>query len=74
VLEGGTAFITDLGMTGPHDSVIGMRKDLVLERFVYGMPHAFRVAKQGVRFQGVIITAERFTGKAEAIERINLAV
>ena len=72
VLEGATAFITDLGMTGPHDSVIGMRKDLVLDRFVNGLPHAFRVAKQGVRLQGVVITCERFTGKAEQIERINI--
>ena len=74
VFEEGTAFITDMGMTGPHDSVIGMRKDLVLERFVNGMPHAFRVAKQGVRFQGVIITAERDSGKATQIERINIEV
>jgi 2',3'-cyclic-nucleotide 2'-phosphodiesterase len=73
VLEGGTAYITDLGMTGPHDSVIGMRKDLVLDRFVHGMPHAFRVAKQGVRFQGVIITADRATGRAKNIERIDVA-
>ena len=74
IFEGGTAFITDMGMTGPHDSVIGMRKDLVLERFVNGMPHAFRVAKQGVRFQGVVITADRDTGLASHIERLNLAV
>ncbi len=74
LIDGVTAFITDLGMTGPHDSVIGMRKDLVLERFVHGLPHAFRVAKHGVRLQGVVITAERFTGKAEEIERINIEV
>ncbi len=71
ILDGGTAYITDVGMTGPHDSVIGMRKDLVLDRFVNGMPHSFRIAKQGARLQAVLIRADCATGQAISIERID---
>jgi metallophosphoesterase (TIGR00282 family) len=74
VLGNHTAFITDVGMTGPHDSVIGMRKDLVLERFVRGLPHAFKVAKNDVRFQAAFISVERASGKALGIERIDIPV
>ncbi len=69
-----TAYLTDLGMTGPHDSVIGMRKDLVLDRFVNGMPHSFQPAKNDVRFQGAIIRASRATGSAIGIQRIDIPV
>ncbi len=71
VTEKGTAYITDLGMTGPHDSVIGMRKDLVLDRFVLGLPSAFKVAKQGIRFQAVVISVDRDTGRAVSIDRLD---
>ncbi len=74
ILDGETAYITDVGMTGPHDSVIGMRKELVLDRFVNGMPHAFRIAKHGLRFQAVLIQADSATGKALTIERIDQSV
>ncbi len=74
ILEGGTAYITDVGMTGPHDSVIGMRKDLILDRFVNGMPHSFKLAGQGARFQAVLIQADSKTGRAVAIERIDMPV
>jgi metallophosphoesterase (TIGR00282 family) len=74
VLGDHTAFITDVGMTGPHDSVIGMRKDLVMERFVRGLPHAFKVAKNDVRFQAALISIERASGKALGIERIDIPV
>lgn len=72
ILEGGTAYITDIGMTGPHDSVIGMRKELMLERFVSGMPGSFKVAKQGARLQAVLVKADAATGRASSIERIDL--
>jgi metallophosphoesterase (TIGR00282 family) len=74
IQEGGTAFITDLGMTGPHDSVIGMRKDLVVDRFVTGMPHSFKPAKGGVRFQAALIEADPATGRATGMERIDVPV
>lgn len=74
ILDPGCAYLTDLGMTGPHDSVIGMRKDLVLERFVNGMPNSFQPAKHNIRFQGALIRADRNTGAAESISRIDIPV
>ena len=73
ILPSGTAYITDLGMTGPHDSVIGMRKDLVLERFVTGLPTSFKPGKSGGRLQGVLVDADAETGSAVAIERVDIA-
>jgi hypothetical protein len=72
ILQGGTAFITDVGMTGPHDSVIGMRKDLVLSRFVTGLPESFKPATSGVLFQAALVTADTASGKASRIERISI--
>jgi hypothetical protein len=74
ILAGGTAFLTDVGMTGPHDSVIGMRKELVLPRFVTGLPESFKPATGGVLFQAALITADEKTGRASAIERISVPV
>ncbi len=59
---------------GPHDSVIGMRKDLVMDRFVHGLPHPFRVAKGDPRFQGVLIEIDRASGNALSIERVDRPV
>jgi len=73
VLPKGTAYITDLGMTGPHDSVLGRRTDRVLEAVVSGMPKPFDVAKGDVRMCGVLISVDSGTGKASAIERIVVA-
>lgn len=71
VLAGGTAYITDLGMTGPHDSVIGVKDEPVLRRFLTGMPARFEPATGDVRLQGALIRAEP-TGRATSIERIDL--
>ena len=57
VLAGGTAFMTDLGMTGPHDSVIGVRKEVILRRFLTGAPARFDVADGGVLVQGALVEA-----------------
>ena len=73
VLPNGTAYITDVGMTGPHDSVIGVDTRPVLARFVNGMPSRFETASANPRLNGVIITANPTTGRAEAIKRVNLS-
>ncbi len=70
ILSSGTAFITDAGMTGPLDSVIGMNKDFVLERFLTQMPVRFEVATENVELQGVFLTVDSSTKKAASIERI----
>jgi metallophosphoesterase (TIGR00282 family) len=70
VLPGGTAYITDLGMTGPYDSVIGMEKEPVIQKFLTGLPVRFDVAKGNVRLCAVLIRADLETGRAVSIERI----
>ena len=72
ILPGGTAFLTDVGMTGPHDSVIGMRKELVLGRFSTGLPQSFKPSNKGARLQAVLIEADSETGLADLIERIDI--
>jgi 2',3'-cyclic-nucleotide 2'-phosphodiesterase len=70
VLPGGTAFITDVGMCGPWDSVIGVRKDLVLERFLSARPVSFEPAKRDVWLQGAIVDVDETTGLARGIVRV----
>jgi len=70
ILPGGTAFITDVGMVGPLDSVIGIRKELSVERFLTQRPTGYEVAKGLVYLQGVVIDLDDATGKARTIERI----
>jgi metallophosphoesterase (TIGR00282 family) len=71
ILEGGTAYITDVGMTGPHDSIIGVEKAAALSRFLTGLPARLEPASEGLRLQAVIITANDQSGRAEAIERLD---
>ena len=74
ILTNGTAYITDIGMTGPHDSVIGVRKELILDKFITGMPHAFKLANRGIRLQAVRIRVDVDSGHAVGIERVDLPV
>jgi len=69
ILPEGTAFQTDVGMTGPYESVIGMRPDKVLERFLLGTPRPFEPAKRDVQLRGAIVDADEETGRALAIRR-----
>jgi len=71
VLPGGTAYITDVGMTGPHDSVIGMQREAVLNRFVNGLPARMEPAADNPRLQAVVLTIDDATGRASGIERID---
>jgi len=70
VLPGGTAYISDIGMTGPRDSVIGFSLETVLPRFTRHLPTRFAVAEGPVSFNAVIITADPATGTASAIEQV----
>jgi metallophosphoesterase (TIGR00282 family) len=74
VLPGGTAFITDVGMTGPYASVIGVDRDLAIKKFLNQMPVRYIPAKEDVRLCGVIIDADEETGKARSISRLELRV
>jgi hypothetical protein len=70
ILPGGTAYITDAGMTGPYDSVLGRDKDRVIKSLVTGMPHPYDVATGDVRLCGVLVEADASTGRAVGIERV----
>ena len=72
VLPQGTAYITDCGMTGPYESVIGRRIDRVLHKFTTGMPAPFDVATGDVRLCGALATIDAGTGRAESIVRVVL--
>jgi metallophosphoesterase (TIGR00282 family) len=73
VQPGGTAAITDAGMTGPHDSVIGVEADLAIRRMRTGMPVRFRPAEGGVRLEGVLVDCDA-DGRATAIEPVRVEV
>lgn len=70
ILPGGTAYITDAGMTGSIDSVIGIERDAIIKRFLSGIPTRFEAATENVWLMGVAVTIDLETGKATSIERI----
>jgi len=70
VLPGGTAYITDVGMTGPYDGVIGVKKELVIGRFLNNMPVRFEPATDDARLCAVVVEADEDTGRAKSIQRI----
>jgi metallophosphoesterase (TIGR00282 family) len=73
ILPKGTACITDVGMTGPHDSIIGVTVDAALSRFLNSMPARFESAGGAGRLNAVVITADPASGKATGIERLNMS-
>jgi hypothetical protein len=72
ILPAGTAFQTDVGMSGPYDSIIGVEKDLVLHKFLTGMPGKFEAAKGNPRMCAALVTCDARTGRASQIQRIML--
>ena len=71
VLPGGTAYVTDVGMVGPRDGCIGMDKDVVLQRFLTGVPNRFVVASGTVTFNSVLVTISASSGRATSIQRVD---
>jgi 2',3'-cyclic-nucleotide 2'-phosphodiesterase len=74
VLPKGTAFITDAGMTGPHDSVIGVEADLAIRRMRTGLPVRFETAQGGVRIEGALVECDAATGRASSIEAVRVPI
>ena len=72
VLPQGTAYITDVGMTGPYESVIGMEREASIHRFLQATPTYFEPATGDVRFSGVVVHVDSKTGKAQAIQRLSI--
>src|SRR5438093_5522553 len=71
ILPGGTAYVTDVGMVGPRDGCIGMDKDIVVQRFLSGVPNRFVVASGPVTFNSVLVTINPSSGQATSIQRID---
>lgn len=74
ILDEGTAYITDVGMTGPLESVIGIRKQIALDRLLMQMPGKFDVADNDIELQGVVVEIDPETGRSEKILRIKVAL
>jgi metallophosphoesterase (TIGR00282 family) len=74
ILPQGTAFITDVGMTGPHDSVIGIKKGIILEKFRHAMPIRYEVSAFGLQINAVVIDLDPVSGRALSITRIRRKV
>ncbi len=74
ILPGGTAYISDVGMTGPRDSIIGMTVESVLPRFLHHLPTRFEVADGPVSFNAVMVEADAATGRATAIDQVQRLV
>src|SRR4029077_7574435 len=72
VLPKGTAYITDVGMTGPYDSVIGVKKELIVDKFLSGMPTRFEAATGDVRLCAVVVECDDKTGRATGMKRLML--
>lgn len=70
ILSEGTGYITDVGMTGPYDSVIGMKKDGSIKRFIYATPQKYEVADADLRFSGIYCEINRETGKCVVLKKI----
>ena len=73
ILPNGTAYITDVGMTGPHDSIIGVDPRPALKRFLDGMPAKFDTATRNPRVNAIVVTADPETGRARTITRVDLS-
>lgn len=74
ILPGGTAYITDVGMTGPHDSVIGVEKTAAMARFISGLPSRFDTATGNPKLNAVVIEADPVSGRARSIVRLSLTM
>ncbi len=71
IIKDFTAYITDVGMTGSSDSILGRQKEPIIEKFITNMPVRFDLAKEGLRIQGVVLDIEEKEGKALSIERVD---
>ncbi len=74
IRPGGTAYVTDVGMTGAYEGVIGFTKDRILEKFLSQTPRSFETAKRDIRLSGAVVGVDESTGRATAIERVQVKV
>lgn len=73
ILPQGTAYITDVGMTGPSEGILGMKKEIIIERFLTSLPQRFELAQGACAMDTVLIEVDEYTGKAQSIERMRIS-
>ena len=71
ILDGGTAYITDIGMTGPINSILGVKKEIIIDKFITKIHKKFELSVNPIQFNGVIFDIDENTGLAESIERVS---
>jgi len=71
ILPNGTAYLTDVGMTGPYEGIIGMDRDIIIKKFILHMPERFELAQGKVQFNAVVVDVDERTGRTNSIVRIN---
>jgi 2',3'-cyclic-nucleotide 2'-phosphodiesterase len=74
IRPGGTAYLTDVGMTGAYDGIIGFTKDRIIEKFLSQTPRSFETARRDIRLAGAVVSVDEESGKATAIERVQVRV
>jgi len=74
ILPGGTAYLSDAGMTGAYEGIIGFNKDRIIEKFLSQTPRSFETAKRDIRLSGAVVDVDEATGKARRIERVQVKV
>src|SRR5262252_9986199 len=74
ILPGGTAYLSDVGMTGAYEGIIGFSKDRIIEKFLSQTPRAFETAKRDIRLSGAVVDVDEATGRARSIERVQVKV
>jgi len=74
IRPGGTAYLTDAGMTGAYEGIIGFARDRIIEKFLSQTPRSFETAKRDIRLSGCVVAVDEDTGKATAIERVQVRV
>jgi 2',3'-cyclic-nucleotide 2'-phosphodiesterase len=74
VRPGGTAYLTDVGMTGAYEGIIGFTKDRIIEKFLSQTPRSFETARRDIRLAGAVVSVDEESGKATAIERVQVRV
>jgi hypothetical protein len=72
ILPGGTAYLTDLGMTGPHDGIIGIQTDIIIERFLRGLSPRMENSEGEIKLNGLIVDVDETTGRATRVQRLSL--
>ncbi|WHH58997.1 TIGR00282 family metallophosphoesterase [Petroclostridium sp. X23] len=70
ILPGGTGYITDIGMTGPYNSILGVKKEIIINRFISHLPEKFEIADGPAQFNGIILEIDESTGKTTSINRL----